>query len=220
MRATGLKRLDFGLNGVTGLRVGLLALQVAAMPALAQQVHATPAMSSTVTHTSGLSPDQMAPRAELRTELPGAQLAGTGMLMVWGFKVYTASLWVPPGFRSGAYLQYPFALSLAYLRDLDGSAIAKRSLEEMQRLGGLASVSAPTWQAWQMAMARIFPDVTAGDRITGIYKPGKGVRFLVNGQAKGEIPDPEFARLFFGIWLSDASAEPALRQALLGQTPP
>ena len=30
--------------------------------------------------------------------------------------------------------------------------------------------------------------------------------------------DAEFDRLFFGIWLSDATSEPALRQALLAQT--
>lgn len=31
----------------------------------------------------------------------------------------------------------------------------------------------------------------------------------------GEVADPEFARLFFGIWLSPNTSEPALRQALL-----
>ena len=40
----------------------------------------------------------------------------------------------------------------------------------------------------------------------------------MNGKAKGEIADAEFDRLFFGIWLSDATSEPALRQALLAQT--
>ena len=31
----------------------------------------------------------------------------------------------------------------------------------------------------------------------------------------GEVADPEFARLFFGIWLSPNTSEPSLRQALL-----
>jgi hypothetical protein len=33
---------------------------------------------------------------------------------------------------------------------------------------------------------------------------------------RGDIRDAEFARLFFGIWLSPRSSEPAMRQALLG----
>jgi hypothetical protein len=39
--------------------------------------------------------------------------------------------------------------------------------------------------------------------------------FLLNGQPAGEIRDPEFARLFFGIWLSPRTSEPAMRRALL-----
>jgi len=31
-----------------------------------------------------------------------------------------------------------------------------------------------------------------------------------------DIADPEFARLFMGIWLSDRTSEPKMRQALLG----
>ncbi|MGP1684941.1 MAG: hypothetical protein ACTS8S_21670 [Giesbergeria sp.] len=41
------------------------------------------------------------------------------------------------------------------------------------------------------------------------------MRFLFNGQAHGQIDDPLFARLFFGIWLSPQSSEPTLRAALL-----
>jgi len=46
------------------------------------------------------------------------------------------------------------------------------------------------------------------------------VRFLLNGKPYGEVRDPEFAPLFFGIWLSPATSEPALRQSLLAQVQP
>jgi hypothetical protein len=65
-------------------------------------------------------------------------------------------------------------------------------------------------------MTQVFPDVKDGDRITGLMVPGLGARFAINGVVKGDIRDLEFARLFFGIWLSDKSSEPALRRALLG----
>ena len=50
--------------------------------------------------------------------------------------------------------------------------------------------------------------------------PGVGARFFVNGALRGEPKDADFARLFFGIWLSPRSSEPALREALLGRTAP
>ena len=44
--------------------------------------------------------------------------------------------------------------------------------------------------------------------------------FFLNGQPRGDAPEAEFARLFFGIWLSPRSSEPALREALLGGQAP
>ena len=39
----------------------------------------------------------------------------------------------------------------------------------------------------------------------------------MGGRVVGEVADAAFARLFFGIWLSPKTSEPALRQALLAQ---
>jgi Chalcone isomerase-like len=151
----------------------------------------------------------------VRVGLPGAQLAGSAKLTVWGFDVYRASLWVTPGFRQTRYSEHAFALELAYLRKFDANSITQRTLDEMQRQTKLPPEKV---RAWREAMLSIFPDVKPGDRITGIHQPGAPTRFLVNGKPKGEIVDDEFDRLFFGIWLSDATSEPALRQALVAQT--
>jgi Chalcone isomerase-like len=196
-----------------GWSAGGLALAAALtlpMP-LRANVTQAPAPSTASAVTAAAADDS----AELRVGLPGAQLAGSAKLTVWGFDVYKASLWVAPGFRQSAYSQHAFALELAYLRKFEGSAITERTLAEMQRQ---AKVPAEKARAWREAMLAIFPSVKPGDRITGIHQPGAGTRFLVNGKPKGEIVDPEFDRLFFGIWLSDATSEPALRQALLAQT--
>ena len=47
--------------------------------------------------------------------------------------------------------------------------------------------------------------------------PGTGAVFWSNGRMLGEVRDPVFARLFFGIWLSTQTSEPQLRRALLAQ---
>lgn len=147
-------------------------------------------------------------------ELAQPRLAGQARFSFWGFDIYEARLWVEPGFSAAALAGQRYALELTYQRSFKGRAIAERSIDEMRRIGSFSEAQA---QAWLQAMAAAFPDVAAGDRLTGINLPGQGARFLANGRLRAEIADPEFARLFFGIWLSERTAEPRQRQALLGQ---
>ena len=85
--------------------------------------------------------------AELRASLPAAELAGRAKLTVWGLEVYNASLWVAPGFKAGDYASHRFALELAYLRNLSGDAIAKRSISEMRRQAELGDSKEAAWTA-------------------------------------------------------------------------
>ena len=154
---------------------------------------------------------------ELDTALPSAMLAGHYRFTSWGFDVYDARLWVEPGFKAGEYERHAFALELSYLRDFTNQAISKRSMEEMQRQPGFPL---PQLKSWQRALHSAFPDVRKGDRITGVYRPGKGTVFLTNGRQTGIVADAEFGQFFFGIWLSVHSSEPRLREALLANVQP
>jgi Chalcone isomerase-like len=155
--------------------------------------------------------------AEAAAELLGAQATGAFRMRFFGFNVYDATLWVAPGFRASAYAQHGHALDLAYLRALDGRAIAERSLKEMERQGPISPAQA---QSWLGTMLATFPDVKAGDRLTGLHMPGKGARFWFNGQPRAMVADPEFSRRFFGIWLAESTSEPALRTQLLASAAP
>lgn len=161
-------------------------------------------------------------QVQARMEAPPVQAAGlkqvgAALLKVFGFEVYQARLWAEPGFQPDRYEQYRLALELAYLRNLDGAAIAQRSLKEMQRLEPLNEAQGRQWLA---EMTRLFPDVRKGDRITGAYQPGRGVSFQLNDRLLGEVNDPAFARLFMGIWLSPRTSEPEMRRQLTGNAGP
>lgn len=142
----------------------------------------------------------------------GMRLAGQGTLRFLGFEVYGARLWVQPGFDVAQYATQPLALELTYQRNFTAEAIAKRSIEEMRRVGSFTPQQAARWQA---ALQAALPDVKPGDRLTGLYRPGAGAVFEMGGRTVGEVPDAEFARLFFGIWLSPQTSEPGLRQELV-----
>ena len=168
-----------------------------------------------------LGPSPTSPNAEFKrpevSAVPGGVPTAPVRLRVWGFEVYDARLWTPAAFRHSQYIQHPFALELQYLRRLEGSAIASRSIDEMRRVGNFTDAQA---QSWQMAMRTFFPNVGPGERITGVNLPGVGVEFWVNGQRVGAVNDSTFARLFFGIWLDERTSEPKMRSQLLqGLTP-
>jgi len=150
---------------------------------------------------------------EVAAALPGATLQGSGRLRFIGLSVYDARLWRGAAPVGADWMAAPLALELAYLRGLVGRQIAERSIKEMRRQRDLSDDEASRWLT---AMLQVFPDVKEGDRITGFVLPGVGARFTVNGTVKGDVRDLEFARLFFGIWLSEKTSEPALRRALLG----
>jgi hypothetical protein len=174
-------------------------------------------------------PEPMLP-AEIRSLLPQAVLIGCGSLRFFGLSIYEARLWAAPEFDPAQYERQAFALELHYARRLGGVAIAERSIAEMRRGGPFSDQQA---RVWLNGLQAAFPDVSAGDRLTGVNDGQGGVRFFYNGAASPSGPaaqaleavaapgvDTGFARLFFGIWLAPTSSVPALRQALIAGARP
>jgi hypothetical protein len=152
--------------------------------------------------------------SELANTLPAVELVGKGKLTFFGLEVYESSLWTTPSFKGLAFENHNFALELHYLRNFTAIDIAKRSIEEMQRIEPVPDQKVALWIK---TLSESFPNVKKGDRIVGVHKPSFGVTFWHNGKRSGEIRDPDFSRQFFGIWLSPKTSEPKLRQALLGK---
>lgn len=152
--------------------------------------------------------------AHIESALPQARLAGSGAYTWFTMKIYSAELWVgPQGYSPAA----PFALDLRYARKLSGKKIAEASAEQMEKIGAGDPAERKVWLQKMMA---IFPDVSEGSHITGVFVPREGAHFYLDGKPLGSISDPDFARAFFGIWLDPATTAPALRQALLLRAAP
>jgi hypothetical protein len=149
------------------------------------------------------------------------RVLGQGRLRFWGLDIYDATLRVGPDFNAQRFEQHRLSLDLHYLRKLYGSAIAERSLKEMQAVAKAqgAAISEADAQRWLERMKAVFPDVKAGDRIRGEHVPGTGASFWLNDKSIGQVNEPAFSALFFGIWLSPHTSQPALRQTLLGALP-
>jgi hypothetical protein len=167
-------------------------------------------------YIQGLASAPVPAKPEVLQQIPAAAFSGKGLLRFLGFEVYHASLWVAPSFKYSELGQHPLALELEYLRKFKRQEIARVSLEQMRAAGGFTTEQG---LQWQVALAALLPDVKPGDRLLGVYKPGAAVTFALNGQGIGEIADPQFAKLFFDIWLSPKSSAPKLRDQLLAGAP-
>jgi hypothetical protein len=193
-------------------RRSLLTASAAAVLFSASAVTVRPAVSQEKSSTPPTRQGAPVAPVHLSAEFPDAQWSGSARMRFLAFNVYDASLWVAPGFRASRYAQSVLALELTYLRSLKGRSIAERSMDEMRRV---ATLTPALEQNWLATMQAAFPDVQAGDRITGLHQPGLGARFWFNGQLRSSVPDAEFSRLFFGIWLAETTSEPRLRSGLL-----
>jgi len=174
------------------VRAFALAVALTAAPAFAMADRAPPLPSSVV----ALAPDLKA--------------QGGGELTFFGLSVYDGWYWSP---ARGWPHSGPYALDLHYHRSLEGAKIAQRSVDEIAKLGYGTPDERTRWGA---LMAKIFPDVARGDRLTGVYTGAGAVRYFHNGKPIGEIAEPGFARAFFGIWLDPKTSRTDFREKLLG----
>lgn len=151
---------------------------------------------------------QAAP-AHIENYLTGARLAGQGQFTYFGLKIYDAELWVG---QKGYQPNEPFVLDLRYARKLNGIKIAEASADQMEKIGAGTPAQRAAWLA---RMKEMFPDVKEGSRISGVFLATGGARFYLDGKALASVPDPQFARAFFGIWLDPKTTAKGLRSALL-----
>lgn len=140
-------------------------------------------------------------------------LKGQFLFRFFGLDIYQAQLWVDGAMNANLYEEGQLALQLVYARNLNGSEIAKRSLQEIKNQ---VKVSPEQEQIWLEQMVKIFPNVKNGDHITGVYGPAQKAVFFFNQKYLGELSDIELSKRFFGIWLSPQTSEPKMRLHLLG----
>jgi len=142
--------------------------------------------------------------------LPDLRLAGSGRFRWYGLHIYDVALWA----RDGRFdPRREFALDIRYARNVPAQRLARTSVEEMRRLG---FGDEARLRRWEREMARAFPDVEKGERLTGVHRPGTGAEFYHDGRLVGVIADADFARAFFSIWLDARTREPGLRHSLIG----
>ncbi len=131
--------------------------------------------------------------------------------LTWLFlTAYDVSLWTDAQQWS---MNERFALTITYKMSFTREELIESTIEEMQKVA--PGLSRETLAQFASSLAKAYPNVKSGDRITALHDPGKPVRFFHNGMMTSQVDDPGFAEPFFGIWLSPKTSEPSVRAGLL-----
>lgn len=151
--------------------------------------------------------------AECAAQAARWKLLGQAPWLVLGVPAYRLRLWAGNGFDPDDFLRWPFVLAMDFEREPDGRGLAERLVADMRRAGRCSLAQAEQWLA---KLYQAFTLVKAQDRISAEHDGQTEIRFCHNGVPVLSVQDADFARLFFGLWLSAGATQPALRAALMG----
>ena len=149
--------------------------------------------------------------SEIAATIHAPAPVGGGKLKKLFMSVYEASFWSD----SGDWKKAPYALSITYAMNFSAQELADRTLTEMQNVSDKPE---DVLKSYTDQLAKLWPNVASGDRITAVALSNGRTAFYHNGHALGTISDPAFTPVFFGVWLSSKTSEPELRQQLLHLT--
>ena len=138
------------------------------------------------------------------------ETVGTAKLRVLFFDIYTSELKT----ESGEYTDgiRPIQLKIIYERNIKSSALIKQTKKEWDA----QMANDRNQPSWIKTLESIWPNIKSGDTITfELYKNEKN-QFFYNGQAIGNVNDPNFGEKFLDIWLSPKTTRPKIRREMLG----
>lgn len=144
------------------------------------------------------------------------QRIGSGTARYAGvISVYQAALYAPASTARGDILDtdVPKRLEIVYSRSIEKAHLIKAAEHALQRQQTPETLD--RWRATINELHAAYQDVSAGDRFALVLIPEQGLSLELNGQGLLRIDQPDFARLYFGIWLGETPLSASLRDDLL-----
>lgn len=135
---------------------------------------------------------------------------GEAKLKVLFWDVYHSSLYSQTGEYQAE--QFPQALKIDYLRDIDADDLIQRTQEEWEKLG----IEEKEFSQWLPLLTDIFPNIKKGDTLLLHVSENHQSELFFNGKTIGKITDPTFGKNFLRIWLDKNCSYPKVRNKLIG----
>jgi long-chain acyl-CoA synthetase len=160
-------------------------------------------------------------RVEEKLRVGGNELVlnGAGLRTRFFIKVYVGALYVGERASSPAAIidsAAPRRISLRMLRDLDAESLHAALDEGLRNNLSPAELAELKVPAEQLAgIMKGIGKAKEGDTVS-IDFSAEGVSVSLNGEGRGKVPGPAFARALLKVWLGEKPADAALKKAMLG----
>ena len=146
-------------------------------------------------------------------------LNGAGLRSKLFIKVYVGALYVGQKSTSPAAIfdsPQPRRMVMRLLRDVDAETLASAMDEGLKNNHSPAELADMKSQAEQLAgIMKAIGKAREGDTIA-IDFSADGVTVGLNGETRGKVAGPGFAKALLKVWLGDKPADASLKKALLG----
>lgn len=134
------------------------------------------------------------------------------------FPIYSIALYAPESVSTteGILADIPKMLVIRYHHRFNRDQIIRGGNEMMKKNPevNFGSISSAVAQMDRLYMEAVHEE----DEYEVSYVPGQGTSLYFNGELRGTVPGAEFAKAYFGIWLSRTPIDEEMRDALLGRT--
>lgn len=146
-------------------------------------------------------------------------LNGAGLRSKLFIKVYVGALYVGQKSTTPAAIlgnPQPRRMVMRLLRDVDAETLASAMDEGLKNNHTPAEMADMKTQAEQLAgIMKSIGKAREGDTIA-IDFSADGVSISLNGETRGKVAGPGFAKALLKVWLGDKPADASLKKALLG----
>lgn len=146
-------------------------------------------------------------------------LNGAGIRSKLFIKVYVGALYVGRKSTAAAAIidsQQPRRVIMRLLRDLDAETLSSAMDEGLRANNPPAELAEMKMQTDQLiGIMKGIGKAREGDTIA-IDFSAEGVTVGLNGETRGKVAGPGFAKALLKVWLGDKPADASLKKALLG----
>ncbi|MBO1894390.1 chalcone isomerase family protein [Shewanella sp. BF02_Schw] len=137
------------------------------------------------------------------------QVGTADMSLLW-LDIYSAKLFSIDGKYQAN--RFPMILDIQYHRDIDAIDLVDATIEQWQHLG----FTEANIELYRQQLVNAWPDVKQGDRLTFKVNTPEDAAFLLNDTPYYQVSNAQFPEAFLGIWLSEKTSRPELRNQLIG----
>jgi len=142
---------------------------------------------------------------------------GAGLRQKYGFDLYVGALYLPNQSSDANKIINTDEIQTINIKIISNKVTRDKFNESVTEGFSKATQGKATEEQKKVFKSYFSDDIKIKDDILLIYKPGKGVAVMINGNFKGVVGNLDFKKALWSIWLGANPADEKLRKKMLGK---